>query len=196
LTDILNRIGNDEEVNKNAHLLKYIFPRQFGLHNVFTYAIDMKNSAQPFKDYTLREQEIKAAHKKSKQRSLPKRLRGECDTLVSHLHTRHQRCAYSALLQYYCPGTSSQGTNADTEGHSIMQFATSSSQVSAFCRSVVAKVFPGRLWGEGEVGSANKTHVMHQVDRFVKLGRYESLMLHEVVQSIKVWKEEIYLERY
>jgi telomerase reverse transcriptase len=77
-----------------------------------------------------------------------------------------------------------------------MQFATSSSQVSAFCRSVVAKVFPGRLWGEGEVGSANKTHVMHQVDRFVKLGRYESLMLHEVVQSIKVWKEEIYLERY
>lgn len=67
-----------------------------------------------------------------------------------------------------------------------MRFATSSSQVSAFCRSVIAKVFPGRLWGEREVGAANKAHIMHQVDRFVKLGRYESLMLHEVAHGIKV----------
>ncbi|CAD0096672.1 unnamed protein product [Aureobasidium mustum] len=59
---VLNRAGNDEEVDQSAHLLKYIFPRQFGLHNVFTYAIDMKNSAQPFKDYTLREQEIKSIY--------------------------------------------------------------------------------------------------------------------------------------
>jgi hypothetical protein len=72
-----------------------------------------------------------------------------------------------------------------------MQLATSSFQVSAFCRSVIAKVFPGRLWGEGEVGSGNKAHIMHQVDRFVKLGRYESLMLHEVAHSIEVWKAEI-----
>jgi telomerase reverse transcriptase len=196
LIDILNRFGNDEEADKNAHLLKYIFPRQFGLHNVFTYAIDMKNSMQPFKDYTLREQEIKSANKKSKQRFLPKRLRGECETLVSNLQTRHERCAYSALLQYYCPSQWPQGSSADTEDHNIMQFATSSSQVSAFCRSVISKVFPGRLWGEGEVGSANKAHIMHQVDRFVKLGRYESLMLHEVAQSIRVCKIEIHSNRY
>jgi telomerase reverse transcriptase len=176
--------------------LKYIFPRQFGLHNVFTYAIDMKNSAQPFKDYTLREQEIRSASIKSNKRSLPKRLRGECETLVSHLHTRHQRCAYSALLQYYCPNRWSQYSSAENEGHSIMQFATSSSQVSAFCRSVIAKVFPGRLWSEGEVGSANKAHIMHQVDRFVKLGRYESLMLHEVAQSIRVWKADAQSNKY
>jgi telomerase reverse transcriptase len=196
LIDILNRIGNDEEVNKNAHLLKYIFPRQFGLHNVFTYAIDMKNSAQPFKDYTLREQEIKSASMKSKQRSLPKRLRGECETLVSHLRTRHERCAYSALLQYYCPNQWSQDSSVDNEGHGIMQFVTSSSQVSAFCRSVIAKVFLGRLWGEGEIRSANKAHIMHQIDRFVKLGRYESLMLHEVAQSIRVWKADVESNKY
>jgi telomerase reverse transcriptase len=192
----LNRIGHDEKVNKNAHLLNYVFPRQFGLHNVFTYAIDMKNSAQPLKDYTLREQEIKSASMKSKQRSLPKRLRGECETLVSHLQTRHERCAYSALLNYYCPDQGSQDRSADNEGHSIMQFATPSSQVSAFCRSVIAKVFPGRLWGEGEIGSANKAHIMLQVDRFVKLGRYESLMLHEVAQSIRVRKADIWSDRY
>ncbi|KAH0398581.1 hypothetical protein KCU89_g7089, partial [Aureobasidium melanogenum] len=73
---ILNRIGNYEEADKNAHLLKYIFPRQFRLHNVFTHAVNTKNSAQPFKDYTLREQEIRSAYR-NKQRSLPKRLRGE-----------------------------------------------------------------------------------------------------------------------
>ncbi|KAH0356057.1 hypothetical protein KCU83_g1632, partial [Aureobasidium melanogenum] len=182
---VLNRIRNYEEVDKNAHLLKYIFPRQFRLHNVFTHAINTKNSAQPFKDYTLREQEIKSAHR-SKQRSLPKRLRGECEALVGHLRTRHERCAYSALLQYYCPDSSMQDNNADGGNHNIMRMATSSSQVSAFCRSVIAKVFPGRLWGEEEGGIANKAHVMHQVDRFVRLGRYESLMLHEVAQGIKI----------
>ena len=191
MIDILNRIGNNEEVDKTAHLLKYIFPRQFGLHNVFTHAIDTKNSAQPFKDYTLREQEIKSVNKKVKQRSLPKRLRGECAALASHLHTRHERCAYSALLQYYCPDPWSQDNGLDTESHSIMRFATSSSQVSAFYRSVIAKVFPGRLWGEGEIGAANKAHIMQQIDRFIKLGRYESLMLHEVAHSIKVWKVEV-----
>lgn len=146
----------------------------------------MKNSAHPFKDYTLQEQEIKSANKRSKQRSLPKRLRGECESLAGHLHTRHQRCAYSALLQYYCPDPWSQDSSEDTEGHSIMRFATSSCQVSAFCRSVIAKVFPSRLWGEGEIGAGNRAHIMHQIDRFVQLGRYESLMLHEVAHSIKV----------
>ncbi|KAH0412892.1 hypothetical protein KCU90_g17283, partial [Aureobasidium melanogenum] len=184
---VLNRIRSYEEVDKNAHLLEYIFPRQFRLHNVFTHAINTKNSAQPFKDYTLREQEIKSAYR-SKQRSLPKRLRGECEALVGHLRTRHERCAYSALLKYYCPDPSIQDNNADGGDHNIMRMATSSSQVSAFCRSVIAKVFPGRLWGEEEGGIANKAHVMHQVDRFVRLGRYESLMLHEVAQGIKTAK--------
>ncbi|KAH0004930.1 hypothetical protein KCU78_g13146, partial [Aureobasidium melanogenum] len=182
---VLNRIGNYEEADKNAHLLKYIFPRQFRLHNVFTHAVNTKNSAQPFKDYTLREQEIRSAYR-NKQRSLPKRLRGECEALVGHIRTRHERCAYSALLQYYCPDPPIQDNNADGGDHNIMRMATSSSQVSAFCRSVIAKVFPSRLWGEGEGGIANKAHVMHQLDRFVRLGRYESLMLHEVAQGIKI----------
>ncbi|KAI5194583.1 hypothetical protein E4T39_08604 [Aureobasidium subglaciale] len=185
---LLNRNKHDKHENKNVHLLKYVFPRQFGLHNVFTYEIDLKNSAQPFKDYTLREQEIELANKRSKQRSIPKRLRGECESLIGQLSTRHKRCAYSALLHYYCPDTWTREHSKNAEGRSILQVATSSSQVSAFCRSVIAKVFPGRLWGHGEVGASNKAHVMQQIDRFVKLGRYESLMLHEVAQNIKISK--------
>ncbi|KAI5202174.1 hypothetical protein E4T38_05761 [Aureobasidium subglaciale] len=185
---ILNRVQHVEDENKNAHLLKYVFPRQFGLHNVFTYEVDLKNSAQPFKDYTLREQEIESANKRPKHRSLPKRLRGECETLIGQLSNRHARCAYSALLHYYCPDTFTREHSEITEGRSILQIATSSSQVSAFCRSAVAKVFPGRFWGHGEAGATNKAHVMQQIDRFVKLGRYESLMLHEVAQDIKISK--------
>lgn len=167
-------------------MLKYIFPRQFGLHNVFTNDVDMKNSAQPFKDYTLREQEIKSGNKNLKQRSLPKRLRGKCETLINQLRTRHERCAYSALLQYYCPDSFAKENSANDGSDNIKGLATSSSQVSAYCRSVIAKVFPGNLWGEGELGAVNKAYVMHQIDRFVRLGRYESLMLHEVAQNIKV----------
>ncbi|KAG9689750.1 hypothetical protein KCU95_g13462, partial [Aureobasidium melanogenum] len=182
---MLNRVRSCEEADKNAHLLKYIFPRQFGLHNVFTHAINTKNSAQPFKDYILREQEINSAPR-IKQRSLPKRLRGECEALAGNLRIRHERCAYSALLQYYCRDPSIQENDAEGGDYNLMRMATSSSQVSAFCRSVIAKVFPGRLWGEGEDGIANKAHIMYQVDRFVRLGRYESLMLHEVAQGIKI----------
>ncbi|THW51264.1 hypothetical protein D6D21_01495 [Aureobasidium pullulans] len=188
ISDILNRIRRDEELDKNAHMLKYIFPRQFGLHNVFTNDVDTKNSAQPFKDYTLREQEIKSGNKNLKQRSLPKRLRGKCETLINQLRTRHERCAYSALLQYYCPDSFAEENSANDGSDNIMGLATSSSQVSAYCRSVIARVFPGNLWGEGELGAVNKAHVMHQIDRFVRLGRYESLMLHEVAQNIKISK--------
>ncbi|THX26002.1 hypothetical protein D6D12_06518 [Aureobasidium pullulans] len=188
ISDILNRIRRDEELDKNAHMLKYIFPRQFGLHNVFTNDVDTKNSAQPFKDYTLREQEIKSGNQNLKQRSLPKRLRGKCETLINQLRMRHERCAYSALLQYYCPDSFAKENSANDGSDNIMGLATSSSQVSAYCRSVIAKVFPGHLWGEGELGAVNKAHVMHQIDRFVRLGRYESLMLHEVAQNIKISK--------
>ncbi|CAD0059179.1 unnamed protein product [Aureobasidium pullulans] len=156
ISDILNRIRRDEELDKNAHMLKYIFPRQFGLHNVFTNDVDTKNSAQPFKDYTLREHEIKPGNKNLKQRSLPKRLRGKCETLINQLRMRHERCAYSALLQYYCPDSFAKENSANDGSDNIMGLATSSSQVSAYCRSVIAKVFPGNLWGEGELGAISK----------------------------------------
>ena len=92
--------------------MKYIFPRQFGLHNVFTSKTNTKETIQPFHDYTLREKEIAQLNENSRRRqppkngldrALPKRLRGGCFRLVQKLQKLHTRCAYSELLAYYCP---------------------------------------------------------------------------------------------
>ena len=95
--------------------MKYLFPSQFGMHNVFTCTVDSKESTQPFKDYTLREQEIAQLESQAirkgnagtssvaiKQR-VPKRLRGEALDLVRKLQKLHSRCSYYHLLKHYCP---------------------------------------------------------------------------------------------
>lgn len=92
--------------------MKYIFPRQFNLHNVFDSKIDHKDTALRFKDYTLREKEIsqqflvaEASGKsvKALKTSLPPRLRTTASELVEHLRKRHLRCPYVALIRHYCP---------------------------------------------------------------------------------------------
>lgn len=95
--------------------MRYIFPRQFQLHNVFTSTIDKNDTTQPFKDYTLREQEIaksSLAGAVRRQRdatsadlrhiSLPKRLRGQAFLLTRRLQKLHCRCSYIKLMNYYC----------------------------------------------------------------------------------------------
>ncbi len=93
----------------------YMFPRQFGLHNAFTSKVDPKDTVQPFKDYTLRAQEIalkfgdqserdvKTSSTKETKRFIPKRLRGSVERLVRKMQKLHARCAYTELLKYYCP---------------------------------------------------------------------------------------------
>lgn len=182
--------------------MKYIFPRQFGLHNVFTSDVDPLETAQPYKDYTLREQEIKrveADHtmKHGSQRStmsrIPKRLRGEAEHLIVRLRKSHARCPYGLLLRYYCPHPSGNENEHPvalaqraTTDRQTLQWATPSPQVSAFCRATVSHIFPVHLWGHAEAGRANKAIIMRLVDRFVTLRRYESLTLHDALQSIQV----------
>ncbi|KAK0126716.1 hypothetical protein ONS95_008298 [Cadophora gregata] len=94
-----------EDKSRHPHTIQvmmYIFPRQFGLHNVFTSDVDPKQTVQPFKDYTLREDEIKAKFH-AKEPKIPKRLRGKGADLVRKLQIRHNRCAYKLLLEHYCP---------------------------------------------------------------------------------------------
>lgn len=93
--------------------MKYIFPRQFGLHNVFTSPVDRRETVQPFKDYTLREQEIALRQRQIQLKNasptgppkvrLPKRLRGQAVVLVKKLQKLHRRCSYAELLRHYCP---------------------------------------------------------------------------------------------
>lgn len=91
--------------------MKYIFPRQFRLHNVFTSATDKRQTVQRFKDYTMREDEIAQSAGRGVDGELkettriPKRLRGKAVDLVQKLQDRNKRCPYVELLRYYCPST-------------------------------------------------------------------------------------------
>ena len=96
--------------------MRHIFPRQYGLHNVFTSVVDKRETAMAFKDYTLREKEIHQAMSRKipaakcteelvtrwKQR-VPKRLRGEAVALVDKMRKLNKRCSYMELLRHYCP---------------------------------------------------------------------------------------------
>ena len=189
----LRDVGNDAET---LHVAKYIFPRQFGLHNVFTSSVDRAETAQPFKDYSLRDKEIAHAadrqrrkqraaideHQQSWKHHVPKRLRGEAMRLIQSVRRRHARCPYHALLEHHCPRVSSKQS---TDQGSLVQ-ATSFSAVSAYCRAIVHKVFPQALWGHGEAGRANFRSLMHLTARFVRLRRYETFSLHDVVQGFNL----------
>jgi hypothetical protein len=114
--DVLNRFTDRDDRQQTAHIMRYIFPRQFGLHNVFTSKVDPRETAMPFKDYTLREKDIHSsmcrdlgskatdvqAMTKWKQR-IPRRLRADALRLVKRLRVRNQRCSYMEMLRHYCP---------------------------------------------------------------------------------------------
>lgn len=116
MVDVLNRFPKRDDHQQTVHIMRYIFPRQFGLHNAFTSKVDPRETAMPFKDYTLREKEIqqsmcrelgaKASNVNMADRwkvRLPKRLRGNAIALMNRLRTLHHRCSYTELLRHYCP---------------------------------------------------------------------------------------------
>jgi telomerase reverse transcriptase len=69
---------------------------------------------------------------------------------------------------------------------SLVQMATPTEQVSAFCRAVLSKLIPAEFWGTGPSQLPNKEALLKNVDHFVKLRRFESMSLHEVIQDMKV----------
>lgn len=114
--DVLNRFPQLDDQQQTTHIMRYIFPRQFSLHNVFTSKVDPRESAMAFKDYTLREKEIhqvlsRETRKKgtteeevAKRKTwVPKRLRGEVIVLVNRLRKLNSKCSYTELLRHYCP---------------------------------------------------------------------------------------------
>jgi telomerase reverse transcriptase len=188
---VMSRYQNVDDRGETIHVMKYIFPRQFGLHNAFTSAVDLQDTSQLFKDYTLRESEIARERTKRKYRPgqpslptdrVPRRLRGPCFQLVERIRKRHSRCSFRALLDHYCPrpqpGTSKQTNTFDQ--------ATVLSNVSAFCQAVIRNVFPSDAFGASSCESDSFGIVMRAVHSFVCLRRYESFSLHDVMQGIGV----------
>ncbi|RKF53490.1 Telomerase reverse transcriptase [Golovinomyces cichoracearum] len=198
---ILNSIEKDHlnSDRNTTQILMYIFPRNFGLHNVFTYDSTQTNTVQPFHDYTLREEEINSKFSSSKNPKIPKRLRGKVINLVRRLQILHKRCPYKRLLEYYCPTgkkiarellksnsencfpqistEKSLGNESDVESFlnirddlakpSIMDYATPSAMVSAFCRAVLLRLIPHEFWGSGDSQSHNCRIFHRNVDQFV-----------------------------
>ncbi len=215
----------------------YIFPRQFGLHNVFTNEVDSRQTVQSFKDYTIREDEIRLKYPFPEKIKIPKRLRGMATNLVKMIQTRHRRCAYKKLLEHYCPvglvcfeidrsliaqiinstsqcvlpeptqsmelsaklktqitsstvsdvtSTSASVATIPPRKPSMMDHATPTAMVSAFCRAVLSHIIPPAFWASGDDQVLNERVFHRNIDRFVGLRKFETLSLHEVSQGLKV----------
>ncbi|KAI9655689.1 MAG: hypothetical protein M1831_004841 [Alyxoria varia] len=202
---VFNRYPDPERPVHTVHIMKYLFPRQFGLHNVFTSKVDPKETTHPFKDYTLRESEIagvnlmKSIGKSGKQNtpnknsSLPKRLRGAACEIVNRLQKSHGHCAYVELLNHYCPRqdldepkTALLDSKDDNQSMPhFTQLATPVAHVSVFCQAVFRNVFPYRLFGETEGKGHNIRILGKHIDRFLRARRFESFTLESVMNGIK-----------
>lgn len=98
---VLRRRSNTKDEQDTIHFMKHVFPRQFGLHNVFTSSVDKKTTTQPFYDYLYREDEINA-QQRHPGTWLPRRLRGPVLQLAQSIRRRHAKCAYVQKLRHYC----------------------------------------------------------------------------------------------
>jgi len=201
-------IGEDVNHESVVHIMMYIFPRQFGLHNAFTSVVDYRRTAQKLQDYTLREDEISEkfprvdAQGRPTKKHIPKRLRG-VKHLVERLQVLHGRCAYTEMIQHYCPvgqvdGQNDLGSRPNDRSKprrapvfplvfkSLTDLATPTSDVSAFCQAVISKVIPNGFWGQGAAQEHNKACFLRKVHHFLHLRKFESMCLHDVMQQMKV----------
>ncbi|PFH59674.1 hypothetical protein XA68_12026 [Ophiocordyceps unilateralis] len=196
-------------------VMMFLFPRQFGLCNVFTPEMKPAGKDPGFSDYAAREAEMASllrrddATNRIRLPKLPRRLRGAASHLVQRLQLLHTRCSYTETLQHYCPThldrqlkskmgrenrtrrtrgrrTKQHQTLALPNQRSLVDVATPACYVSAFCQAVVSKIIPNQFWGDGDTMCHNKATFLHKVDHFIKLRRFESMSLHEISQGIKV----------
>ena len=187
---ILNRNTDVNSSDQNVHFLKYVFPRQFGLHNVFTSFVDSRETTQPFKDYTLREQEIDQQMKKqkpNKKLKIPKRLRGAPTEIIQCIRKAHSQISYVELLRYYCPTPLSdieKGNNLAPDNYA--SYASHSFEVAAFCKAVLRKLVRQSYWGDGDDGIHNQSIILNAITDFISKRKFESSSLHDILCNIRV----------
>lgn len=224
---ILIRLANIDSVKQDEILVKYVFPKQFRLHNVFTSTIDRKETVQSFKDYTYREDDPEwVDHRKAGR--LPRRLRGGPFELVQKLRRRHSRSSYHQLLSHYCPiptlaSSQPSPTKTDQERRfhktrcdedpfstqlklsspsassliissntspedsaSFLPYALLPSQVASFCQATILRLLPRDTFGTDLGGNQNWKIVLDNIDIFVRMRRFESINLHQLVQRLKL----------
>lgn len=178
----------------------HIFPREFGLHNVFTISTERGEPASRWNSTLLRQEKEIAARlsmpndRENNKVSVPKRLRGDALSLIEKMQKRHNKCAYFPLLEHYCPNITTKESAVQAEksvsapagSAPLVELATPLHQVSAFCRAAIQKVVPDGFWGTGDAGAQNKAVVLRNIDFFIRLQRFENLNLQAVLNGLKV----------
>jgi hypothetical protein len=110
------KLTEEDRKLRVGHVLKYIWPRQHGLHNVFTSNPDWRVTTQPFEDYTNREDGIFVSRRHRtrlryrsdvsaqalKHCNAPKRLRN-ARHLVSVMLRKYDKLDVVRLLGIICP---------------------------------------------------------------------------------------------
>uniref|UniRef100_A0A093VGH0 Telomerase reverse transcriptase n=1 Tax=Talaromyces marneffei PM1 TaxID=1077442 RepID=A0A093VGH0_TALMA len=104
-------------------------------------------------------------------------------TLQSH-PTNQPNGAEMKLPDATASGAESKGNTSRKV--CLLDYATPTSSVSAFCRATLRKLIPREFFGEGQDGILNQRVLMHQVDRFIRISRFESFSLHEVCNGFKI----------
>lgn len=97
---------------------------------------------------------------------------------VSRSHKKHQK-----------PRRKSQQTSTSivpTSYSSLMELATPISSISNFCQAVLSKIIPNEFWGTGDIQSQNRKLFLKSVDHFIRLRRFETMSLHELMTGLKV----------
>jgi hypothetical protein len=88
--------------------MKYIFPWQFGLHNVFCSDVNKFKTTQPFQDYTYRSSiDLDVPNDDEggvslRKQFIPKRLM-RAEGLVETLIRRNRKIKYGLILKHHCP---------------------------------------------------------------------------------------------
>jgi telomerase reverse transcriptase len=162
---VLNRYSDLTDSKQSVHIMKYIFPLQFGLHHVFASLVDRNESAQEFKDYTLREHEITYLEHRLIQRSgcrspargaqVPKRLRGAPFSMVQEIRKRHSQCSDTQLLRHYCP------LRPDDSFPSSLPATTESPQSSGRVRSQLSSSISTVLQLHGQENTLCRPQAYH-----------------------------------
>ncbi|CCU74861.1 telomerase reverse transcriptase [Blumeria hordei DH14] len=201
----VSRIGQD-----SSYILMFIFPRQFGLHNIFSSGRDNSQSIQSCCHDKIREKEIKDKFPSQNSIKIPKRLRGKPIALTERMLALHKKCSYRKLVEYYCPASTYKDANFKyfdsntkeminksieptntlsenaTHERSLDEHATPVALVSSFCCAVLDNVIPPNFWGTTELQIRNRRTFYRNVDQFVKRRRYETLSLHEALQGLQI----------
>ncbi|CAG8442344.1 2042_t:CDS:10, partial [Ambispora gerdemannii] len=97
--------------------------------------------------------------------------------LVKKIITSHKRIRYAAYLKKFCPVKSKNiGSRIPKE------VVTPFEQVSNFVQGILEMLIPAEFWG----CQHNQNVVFTAVDRFVRLGKFERMTLHDALQCFKM----------